>query len=171
MWRIHLPPQSLQHGATRDEIESTNAIHTQQSCVPVQISGGLDDVRHALTSRLGGESELEQRSCTFDGGCQLLSESARNQSSQEITKRDSSHHPMASATPSFCPSAKLQRLRLGFLPGRTPRTCTPSRSESNTGRTCSAVIPDGSLLLNASRFSKSSTTCLTQDRRGCLTDV
>ena len=63
--------QSLHHSASRDKIESTNAVHRQQGGIPVQISQGLGDVRHALTSRLG-ESELERRSCTFDGGGQLL---------------------------------------------------------------------------------------------------
>ena len=65
---------------------------------------------------------------------QLLSEECE----QTIVARNHqpqfrAHHPKASATLSFCPSTKLERLRPGFLLLRTPRTCARKTLESNTG--------------------------------------
>ena len=138
--RTHAP--TIDQRADRAEHMATT------SGVRVHVRQCLRDMGDALAARFGGQSELERRRCQLDGVFQLLGQRARHQSSDKIT-----HHTIPRTPPvGFCnaiilPTLKTCNTSSGMSAranlSHTRQNFSASRSESNNGRRCSAVIPDG----------------------------
>ena len=82
-------PKSIQHGSPGNEVECSDPVHGKHRCCVVQISKGLNDVRHAFDSRSGRQRVLVRRCGLLHCGVDLLCDRASHQPTESVSHHNS----------------------------------------------------------------------------------